>query len=290
MSQPEFDDFEGDDFDDEAEGMDGDDDGGDQVGGMQGAPEGSGISPTWTWGSSATVNVDTTSTFGLVKTSQQLAQVSLPEPAVCSVYIQASLRVTDPLADTIGFFTLNLNQGLGRTTIPRQISFAGQPAINAPLEFTLPFLPMHTLNVDAVVTAFKNSVDPTNIIAVDVFMVVSPITRIPQQIQKLQFGMAVPGEADDLDDELRQDLEAEGPTAAQAVAQGRRRVDGSNDHVRRPEPEPEDEPQVERVHPVLLKLIDQLTARHGRPPSKPELRAAVKRFKARQARRLRKVR
>jgi hypothetical protein len=73
------------------------------------------------------------------------------------------------------------------------------------------------------------------------------------------------------------------------VAEGRVRVDGSNDHVREQEPDDDqpddDEPQQPRVHPVLQKLIDQLTVRHGRLPTKPELRAAVQRYQTRQRRR-----
>lgn len=254
---------------------------------MQGSNNPSNVSPSWTWGSSATILVPATGEAGqTVKASQQLAQVSLPEPAVCSIYCQATLEVTDPL-DSVRTFTLNLYEGVGRVTVPRQITFQFQPAINAPLEFTLPFVPLHALNVDAEVAVDHVSDDPENRIAVQIFMVLSPLTRIPQQIQKLQFGMALPGEADDLDDELRGELEAEGPSVVQAMREGRQQVDGSSpeelDPYAQPEPEPE---QVERSSPAWLDpLIDRMTRTLGRSPTVPELARAVKRVRSRMARR-----
>jgi hypothetical protein len=260
----------------------------DEVGAMQGAPVGQ-VSPTWTWGSVQRIHIESVSggpAVFVTSNSQQLMQVSLPEPAVCSIYFQVNLTASNPL-NNITQFSVNLNEGVGRVTVIRDLTYLGQPALNSPLEVTLPFVPVHALNVD--VTAIANIGAPNSSVDIEITMVISPLTRIPQEIQKLQFGMAMPGEADDLDDELRQDLEAEGPTAAEAVAEGRVRVDGSNDHVREQEPdddEPDDDdgPQV-GVHPVLVQLIEQLTARHGRRPTKPELRAAVQRYQARVRRR-----
>jgi hypothetical protein len=261
----------------------------DEVGGMQGAPVGGGISPTWTWGSSQTIHIESVVGGPAVfvrSTSGQLMQVSLPEPAVCTIYFQANLKSSDP-ANNLAQFSINLNEGVGRVTVIRDLTYLSQPALNSPLEVTIPFVPLHALNVD--VSAIANIAAPNSSVDIEITMVISPVTRIPQKEQKLSFGMAMPGEADDLDDELLQDLEAEGPSAAEAVAEGRVRVDGSNDHVREQEPdddEPDDdEPQQPRVHPVLQKLIDQLTVRHGRLPTKPELRAAVQRYQTRQRRR-----
>lgn len=263
---------------------DDDDDESDTVGdgGMQGAPVGAGVSPTWTWGSSSTLSLGTDTANS---SSAQLAQVSLPEPAVCSLYLQAAVtNNSDPANARIGSFTVNLMQGVGRVTVPRQLTFSGQPSNNGPLEFTLPFVALHALQVDVSATGLFTG--PASI-DLQIYFVLSPITRIPQKIQKLQFGMATPGEADDLDDELREDLEAEGPTAAQAVAEGRRRVDASNDHEREPDDEEEGEEQVQRVPAWLMNVVDQLTRRYGRQPTKPELRAAVKRLQARRHRLLR---
>jgi hypothetical protein len=263
-----------------------DDDDENEVGGMQGSPVAAGISPTWTWGSTSNVRLESaTPALFSPGTSAQLAQVSLPEPAVCSVYFQADVRTSDP-SIVLRVFNIRFSQGVGRTTVVREISYLAQPAPLAPLEVTLPFMTLHALQVD-VFTAADFGVAGT--VDLQVSLILSPITRIPQKIQKLQFGMALPGEADDMDEELRQDLEAEGPTAAAAVLEGRVRVDGSNDHVREDDDEQEDEDEEDGgagagVHPVLAKLIDQLTARHGRVPTRPELRAAVARFKQHQAR------
>jgi len=257
------------------------DDGPDVVG--DGGPTPTAVNPTWTWGSVQRVHIESAiggPAVAVPSTSSQLMQVTLPEPAVCSIYFQAVLRSSDPLNQILQF-NVNLNEGVGRVTVIRDLTYLSQPALNSPLEVTIPFVPVHALNVD--VSAIANIAVNGGSVDIEITMVIAPISRIPQKEQKLTFGMALPGEADDLDDELREDLEAEGPTAAAAVMQGRRHVDASNDHT--PDDEPDDEPQVEQVHPVLLKLIDQLTVRHGRQPTKTELRAAVQRFKQRQARR-----
>jgi hypothetical protein len=258
--------------------------------GMQGAPIGGGVSPTWTWGSTQTIHIESVSggpAVFVASNSGQLMQVSLPEPAVCSIYFQANLKASSPL-NNLAQFSINLNEGVGRVTVIRDLTFLSQPALNAPLEVTLPFVPVHALNVD--VSAIANIGAPNSSVDIEITMVLSPLTRIPQKEQKLSFGMAMPGEADDLDDELLQDLEAEGPSAAEAVAEGRVRVDGSNDHERPAEEaddeEADDEP-APQVHPVVQQLIAQLTRRHGRLPTKPELRAAVDRYKSRQLRKRR---
>lgn len=263
-----------------------DDDDDISVGAAPAAPSQTAIDPTWTWGSVQRIHIESVSGGPAVfvpSQSGQLMQVSLPEPAVCSIYFQAVLRSDQP-NNNLAQFTVNLNEGVGRVTVIRDLTYLGQPAQNSPLEVTIPFVPVHALNVD--VSAIANITVPNSSVDIEITMVISPISRIPQKVQKLTFGMALPGEADDLDDELREDLEAEGPSAQEAVLEGRRLVDASNDHVDEPEPEPDDEPQGQ-VHPVLLKLIDQLTTRHGREPTRAELRAAVQRFKARQARKVR---
>lgn len=263
------------------------DDDGEEVGGTEsGAGTGAVISPSWTWGSSGTVEIPANTDPGqTLRASAQLAQITLPEPAVCSFYLQATLRVTDPL-DVVRVFTVNLLEGIGRVTVPRQISFQFQPAINAPLEYTLPFIPVHALQVNVEASIDKISEDPTSTVSIDCYFVLSPITRIPQKAQKLAFGMAMPGEADDLDDELLEDLESEGPTARAAVMQGRKPYEMSEgDEPDFDGEEQGEEQQRPNVHPVVLRLIDQLTRRHGRQPTLNELRAAVARFKAQRARR-----
>jgi hypothetical protein len=253
---------------------------------MQGSNNPSAVSPSWTWGSSATINFDLSQPGTTVLNSAQLAQVSLPEPAVCSIYIQAGFLTNNP-GNVIRTFTLNLTEGVGRVAVPRQITFQFQPALNAPLEFTLPFVPVHALQVNAEATLDVLSEEPTDTAALEMYFVLSPLTRIPQQIQKLQFGMAMPGEADDLDDELSGELEAEGPSVVEAMREGRQNVDGSSPEEVDPYPQPDpDEPeQVERAPAWLMTLIDQMAQKLGRTPTRPELARAVQRLKVRRARR-----
>lgn len=244
------------------------------------------VSPSWTWGSSASVEVTNATAPGPPPSTArvvtaQLAQISLPEPAVCSIYFQATVE-SNFIDDTVQTLTLNLLEGIGRVTVPRQISFLAQPAPGAPLEFTIPFVPVHALNADiAVQVRLLNAAN--SLVRVQTYFVLSPLTRIPQKIQELQFGMALPGEADDLDDELRGELEADAPSVAQMMAEGRSGVDGSSPEEE--DPEAEEAPQVRRAPPWLLALVDALTERYGRPPSRAELRAAIARRRARAMRR-----
>lgn len=243
-------------------------------------PQQTAVNPTWTWGSSASITLSRQ--LG-VSSSQQLAQIQLPEPAVCSVYFQVSMvRNTDPANISVQAFVLNLAQGLGRVTIPRQIAFDSQPSDLGPLEYTIPFLPMHALQVDC--AAFMNTLDPNTDgeIGLQIYLVVAPITRIPQQIQKLQFGMALPGEADAMDDELRENLEAESPTVAEIMSrEAHERVHGVEGEGEAEEAH--DEP--EAAPAWMLDLVDSLAQRLGRAPTRAELGRAVQRVKDRQARR-----
>lgn len=245
------------------------------------------VSPSWTWGSSASVEVTNATAPGPPPQSarvvtSQLAQISLPEPAVCSIYFQATVE-SNFIDDVVEVLTLNLLEGIGRVTVPRQISFLAQPAPGAPLEFTIPFVPVHALNVDIAARVRLNN-PAGSLVRVQTYFVLSPLTRIPQKIQELQFGMALPGEADDLDDELRGELEAEGPTVQQVMAQTYVSGDDSDGgHVI--DVEGEDADEVQGAPPWMLRLVDALEERHGRPPTRLELRQAVARIQARQRRR-----
>jgi hypothetical protein len=268
------------------------DDDSDEVGEMQGAAAAGAvaISPSWTWGSTSNVEVvSATPKLGFFGTSQQLAQVSLPEPAVCSLYFQVDVRADKPTS-VLRVFNIRFSQGVGRTTVVREISYLNQPAPLAPLEVTLAFTPLHALNVDVTVGADFGTGGGR--LDVQISLILTPLTRIPQKEQKLAFGMALPGEADDLDDELREDLESEGPTARDAVLQGRRGHDGSHgdeavegEDGEDGEEQPDDGPE---VPPWLRQVVDQLTTRYGRKPTRPELVAAVQRLRARRARRARR--
>jgi hypothetical protein len=239
---------------------------------MQGAPAAGVISPTWTWGSSSLLHFDNSLPNDL---SDQLAQISLPEPAVCSIYFQATFRPSNPADVRVGTLTINLSAGVGRVTVPRQVSFSGQPASGAPLEFTMPFVPVHALQVDVECTAFFTNPASADL---QMYLLVTPITRIPQKIQQLQFGMATPGEADSLDDELRENLEDESPSVAQILeGEADERVHGV---------EGDDEPEEVAAAPQwLLGLVDRFHERYGRAPTRGELRQVAARHLRRARRR-----
>lgn len=262
--------------------MSDDDDDSHEVGAMQGATSATAISPTWTWGSTTNVEVaSATPALGFFGTSQQLAQVSLPEPAVCSIYFQVDVRA-DKATSVLRVFNIRFSQGVGRTTVVREISYLNQPAPLAPLEVTLAFMPLHALQVDVQIGADFGSGGGRLDVAVS--LILTPLTRIPQKEQKLAFGMAMPGEADDLDDELSGEFEAEGPSVIEAMREGRGPDDGSSPQER---DDTDDHEQVQRTPAWLLTLVDQMTSKLGRQPTRPELARAVRRVRQRLARRAR---
>jgi hypothetical protein len=229
------------------------------------------IPQSWTWGSSVRVlSVDNT-----ISPSLQLGAVTLPEPAVCSLYFQVTITraSTDPLA-AVRAYTLNLLQGVGRVTIPRQITFDAQPAVGAPIEFTLAFMPLHALQVNVQQLCQNIVASPME---TECYLVLSPLHRVaaaPAE-QGMTFGMDLPGEADELDHELVQELEEDCPTVAAVMAAG------DDDSVA--EPEIIERPSEARV--IVDQIIARLTERLGRPPTRPEAEAAVRRMQARLDRR-----
>lgn len=244
----------------------------DEVGGA--APVPTGIAPSFTWGSSARV----ISTLANLSQSAQLAQVTLPEPAVCSLYFQTRITRSNNLAATIKVFTLNLLQGIGRVTVPRQISFASQPAISQPIEFTLPFVPLHALqvNVSQVAVGLSTLADE---LETETYLVLAPLTRVAAATAKdaMRFGMALPGEADSLDDDMRDELEAEAPTVAEIMG---REVTGEIE-----DPEPEPPPPLSPERSIVDQIVNELRIRLGRAPTRAEAQAAVARVQKRIARR-----
>lgn len=248
-------------------------------------PGKSAIDPSWTWGSSArlraTKETAAVPPVNVRRVSAQLMQVSLPEPAVCSIYLQAVASSRYPLDDTVQSLTVNMSEGIGRVTVPRQMTFPAQPSPGAPLETTLAWVPVHALNVDVTLNVRITNAAPDSEVEVEVYMILSPLTRIPQKEQKLAFGMALPGEADSLDDDLRDELETEGPTAQQAVLNGRT-LDGEGINGEGDDEGDDDEPQ--QLSPVE-RVREALTERLGRRPTRIELIGAINKLKARAARR-----
>lgn len=223
---------------------------------------------SWMWGSSSRLTLLSSTVFGQ-QFSGQLLQVSLPEPAVCSLYLQATIvRQTNPLS-AVGALTLNLLEGVGRVTVPRSLTFLGQPAPGAPLELTLPFVPVHALNVELVGTLGGVFV-PGDELEIQAYCVLSPLTKVggDKAGVPLQFGMALPGEADSLDDDMRQDVEPD-----QDEAEEQREED---EHADQDDQEDEPSPLEQRQAAFLMRVHDRMKERLGRPPTTLELRRAVR--------------
>jgi hypothetical protein len=112
--------------------------------------------------------------------------------------------------------------GLGRVTVPRTVSFAGQPSSAGPLEFTIDLIPLNALQVDLLITpGGALATDPAQSFELETYMVLSPVTRIPMPVQEGQpfrFGMDLPGEADGLDDAALEDSEMEPAPARKSVS------------------------------------------------------------------------
>lgn len=230
------------------------------------------IAPSFTWGSSANL----ISTKDGVAVGAQLAAVNLPEPTVCTLYFQTRItRDTTPVGSgTIQVFTLNLFQGVGRVTVPRQISFAAQPAKVQPIEFTLQFVPLHALQVNITQTAGGIPGIGSWELETETYLVLAPLTRIAQpKAEQMKFGMALPGEADSVDDDLRDELEAESPTVAEIMRQD---IEGRGGQYESPPTQ---------AGSFVAQIIAELTERLGRPPNRAEAEAAVSRVQARLARR-----
>jgi hypothetical protein len=225
------------------------------------------------WGSSNQLRFTNASAANL--DSQQLADVRLPEPAVCSIAFQS--RITSG-SGLVSVLNLELILGLGRTVMTEVVTFGAQPSAGAPLNFLRPSQPLSSLQVR--VFGFGSSDNPDDLILTNTIQV-GPFTRINYKSDPLTFGMAQPGEADGLDDALRDDLEGESPTVQQ-IMQGEA---GENAF-----PEDQEEP-ARIVRPsahrdtLIRTVIARLEQRYRRRPSKQEVRVALNLIDARMQRR-----
>jgi len=214
------------------------------------------------WGSSTPLQIiGVTPTSGV---SAQVADVRMPEPLTCAVYFQAEFTGG---AGTVQALTLNLHAGLGRTTVNRSLSFLGQPAPGNGLELTIPFLPMVNLLADVVVLGFAAPGSPEVVNGFPAFTLTltlqaAPLNRAHFAQEMKSFGMSLPGEADELDNELERDLEPSVP---------------AREIITTAEPSPGNR--------LIEQTIAALTQRLGRRPTKPEVRLALARMDARRARR-----
>lgn len=171
------------------------------------------LAASWMWGSVQRFTLNVT---GELRAGAQLAQVTLPVAAVCSIYFQAQIEESTAPAGEIAVFTLNLNQGLGRITVPRQISFRQQPAPLSPIELTLPFVPLASLQAD--IQAIGTGFGVGEFMRLACYLQLAPVSRIPQDAAPdMGFGMALPGEADGQDDDMYEELDDHNPELVDAM-------------------------------------------------------------------------
>jgi hypothetical protein len=163
------------------------------------------------WGQSARMRLE----FGTA-VSQQVLQVSLPSPAVCAIYLRVE-QETPPGFGNIHLFTAQFTIGLGRTNIRRTLVWPNAPAPGAPIEFVIPMQPVGALQLDC---TLEGVALPE--IFVNVGAELAPITHIsPSAKPPLKFGMALPGEAEGVDDDAFDELEEYDPDLVEQLRQMR---------------------------------------------------------------------
>ncbi len=155
------------------------------------------------WGQSVRVRLTTADQ----QATQQILQVSLPTPAVCSIYLTAAIESGDGI---VVAFTANLTIGVGRTNLKRTLSFGNQPSMGVPLEHLIPHQPVTALQLDCIVDGTASAVFGEMVVLVGAEL--APITSInPADKTALKFGMALPGEADGADDDAFDEIEEYDP-------------------------------------------------------------------------------
>ncbi|HEV8549237.1 MAG TPA: hypothetical protein VGQ57_09415 [Polyangiaceae bacterium] len=212
------------------------------------------------WGSTVQLQIPgNTPTSGL---SIQVADVRMPEPLVCSVYFQADFAAGQ---GTVIGLQLDSQVGLGRTTANERRIFPNQPVPTGSLIETFDHVPLITYLANVTVFGFADPGSTQTLpnpaggggsvpaFTLNLTIQVAPITRAKVTAEHQIWGMALPGEADELDDEMEKDLQPLEPTHDQRA--------------------------------VLQLVINQLQRRLGRRPSPGEVRAGVARMEARQERR-----
>lgn len=245
------------------------------------------------WGSNAIVSWDTS---GQPSPEVQVADVRLPEACITSCYFQAQLTGDPTVVGSISVLTLTLNVGLGRVTMIRRYDFIGLPYVGNPIQFTIPFLP--AAQILASVQGVGASSTPGKTYDVLCDFQAAPIARFPHTNDPLKFGMALPGEADGLDDEMLTDLEEHAPDEAQVMREAQERGEDPTQAVHRAIVEGDeetddagddagDEPRIiipARFDPMIAKLERQL----GRPVRVKDLppyaQRVVRKLAARQLR------
>lgn len=163
------------------------------------------LGASWQWGQSTTLLIDPIAPVN----AAQILNVNLPVPAVCVVYLTA--RILPPgTAGLMWSFAANFKVGVGRTSLQQTFIWNNQPTIAVPLQFTLPATPITALQLD--VTASGSGP-----LELDIGAELAPVTWIPSSDSSLQFGMALPGEAEGLDDDAYDEIQEDYPEMAERL-------------------------------------------------------------------------
>ena len=201
----------------------------------------------------------------------QLADIRLPEPVTASIYFQATRAGG---AGTVQSLTLELFLGLGRTNVMRPSTFLLQPTFGAPVIFTLPMQPIATILARVIGTGFASGSEP---VEVDCTLEVAPITRIHYEKEALKFGMALPGEADEAEHALREDLEEYAPGVRAIMAANPGADPHAYEQQEHDDDDGDDDPPPRKGRPQIVvpkqfePLIKQLSVRLGRPAKVADL-------------------
>jgi len=207
----------------------------------------------------------------------QLIDAPMPEPCTATILFQAEVTAPPSLLYAISYLTLNLTIGLGRVSVNRQYTWNGTPRIGVPIIFTLPFVPVVQLLATVQGGGQSFGGEPATVLC---SAQVSPIGRFPLS-NSLTFGMAKPGEADGLDDELLDDLEAHSPDEADVMRAAQDEGHDPSDmleheheqqHPDRRARQPQHIPH-EMLPPRVSRIVKSLTRRLGHPPRLRELPA-----------------
>jgi hypothetical protein len=220
------------------------------------------------WGSSGVLEFTNASASN---TSQaQFSDIRLPEACVCAIYFDAQVLEGSGLVNAI---SLVMFIGLGRTNIRQSRSYNLQPTPGNPLQIYIPWQP--AASIQATVTGSGTSASSTPY-RIGLGIQVSPIVRIPMAKDPLEFGMALPGEADAADDAMYEELEEQAPDRVAVMREQQLNGQDPHDEVEDPDPYDDDddgeEPRQIQIPPTLRRRVLELRAKLGRAPKVKDLR------------------
>lgn len=218
------------------------------------------------WGSTTKIAFDPSG--AQASQPRQVADVRLPMACACSVFFMAEITSQPTVTGVINSLELEMTIGLGRVTTTRKLAFAGVPNPGAQFELTLPFVPLATLM--ATLSGNGTSFTPGEAYEVTITMMVTPIGILEIKSEPLEFAMATPGEADDIDEDLRDELEPDAPSPEDVAEETYEAEEVEVYRPRRPR-------QIE-IPAELERYVQKLSRRLGRPATLRDLDPARRRL------------